>query len=98
VENLQYCISSFIFAQRESPSNNGRPIATCSAVESFQWPTFRTSLSVGVFYILYKMTAYDVALTSKGRLVHIPMYGVDVRKVCRVDSNAANYIYRGVRN
>ena len=72
--NLQYCISSFTFAQRESPSNNGRPIATCSAIESFKWPTFRTSLLVGVFYILYKMTSYDVAVTSKGRLVHIPMW------------------------
>ena len=64
--NLQYCISSFTFAQRESTSNNGRPIATCSAVESFKWPTFQTSLLIGVFYILYKMTAYDVAVAKEG--------------------------------
>ena len=72
--SCMHCMTSFTCAQRERPCNNDRPIATCSAVESFTWPTFRTSLSVGVFYIINKMTVYDVAVTSKGRLVHIPMW------------------------
>ena len=82
-----YCMTSLTCAQRKRPCKNSRPIATCSAVESFTWPTFRTSLSVGVFYFIQN----DCIRCCRNKQRKVSTHSdVDVRKVGRLDSSAAN--------